>query len=74
MTAQLDIEAQYPNVAKWVHGYGWIEIGETDWQGFQVRALDAGGLIYENNDCDSLAEAMQALEEGLETWFKEQDR
>ena len=68
------IEAQYPNVAKWVKGYGWIEIGETEWQGFQVRALDAGGLIYEDTDCDSFADAMQALETGLVAWFEEQDR
>jgi hypothetical protein len=73
-TRAIDVEAQYPNVAKWVNGYGWIEIGETDWQGFQVIALDAGGLIYESTDCDSLAGAMQALEAGLEAWFKEQDR
>ncbi len=72
MTAKPDIETQYPNIAKWVNGYGWIEIGETDWQGFQVRALDAGSLICEDNNCDSLAGAMQALETGLGAWFKEQ--
>ncbi len=68
----LDIEAQYPNVAKWVNGYGWIEIGIHDWEGFQARALDEGGLIYEDTECDSFAGAMQALETGLEAWFEEQ--
>ena len=68
------IQAQYPNVAKWVNGYGWIQIGETDWQGFQVRALDAGGLIYEDTECNSLVSAMQSLETGLGAWFMEQDR
>lgn len=68
------IEAQYPNVAKWVNGYGWIEMGETEGQGFQIRALDAGDLIYEDTDCDSFAGAMQALETGLGAWFKEQGR
>lgn len=74
VTKELGVEEQYPNVAKWVNGYGWIEMGETEWQGFQVRALDSGGLIYENADCGSLAEAMQALENGLGEWFEEQDR
>lgn len=70
----IDVEAQYPNVAKWVNGYGRIEIGDTDWLGFQVIAVDAGGLIYENTNCDSLAGAMQALEAGLEAWFKDRGR
>ena len=68
------IEAQYPNVAKWVNGYGWIEIGKTEWQGFQVRALDAGDLIYEDTECNTFARAMQSLETGLGAWFMEQDR
>ncbi len=53
-----DIEAAYPNVAEWVQGYGYIEIGDQDWQGFFVRALNAGGLIYEKEGCRSLADAM----------------
>ncbi len=68
------IERHYPNLAKWVQGYGWVEIGIHDWEGFQARALDEGGLIYENTDCDSLAGAMRRLETKLERWFKEQDR
>ena len=68
------IEAQYPNVSKWVNGYGWIEIGIHDWDGFQAKALDEGGLIYENTDCDSLAGAMQLLEKELGAWFRKHDR
>ena len=45
-----DIEAAYPNVAKWVSGCGWIEIGDQDWQGFVVRALDEGGVAYEERE------------------------
>lgn len=41
------IEAAYPSVAEWVAGSGWIEIGDQDRQGFVVRALDEGGLVYE---------------------------
>jgi len=69
-----DVETKYANVAEWVNGYGWIEIGIHGWEGFQARALDEGGLIYEHTDCDSLAEAMQELENGLGEWFEEQDR
>ncbi len=68
------IEAQYPNVAKWVNGFGWIEIGIHDWEGFQARSLDEGGLICENTDCGTLASAMKALEEELGAWFKENER
>ena len=66
-----DVEVAYPNVAEWVQGCGWIEIGDQDWQGFVVRALDAGGLIYEKEGCRTLAEAMTALEKGLGKWMKE---
>jgi hypothetical protein len=65
------IEAAFPNVAEWVQGCGWIEIGGQDWQGFVVRALNEGGLIYEQEGCHSLAEAMVALDKGLEKWFDE---
>ncbi len=66
-----DIEAAYPNIAEWVQGCGWIEIGDQDWQGSVVRALNEGGLVYEEEGCRTLAEAMSALEEGLEEWFRE---
>lgn len=60
-----DVEVAYPNVAEWVQGRGWIEIGDQDWQGFVARALNASGLIYEKEGCRSLADAMTALETGL---------
>jgi hypothetical protein len=65
------VEADYPNVADWVHGCGWIEVGEQGWQGFVVRAMDEGGLIYESEECRTLAEALSALESGIRTWFEE---
>jgi len=67
----IDIESAYPNVAEWVQGCGWIEIGDQDWQGFVVRALNGGGLIYEHEGCRTLAEAMATLEKGLGKWFQE---
>ena len=40
--------------------------------GFVVRALDSGGLVFEDNQAGTLAEALAALEKGLARWFEEQ--
>jgi hypothetical protein len=40
--------------------------------GFVARALDYGGLIFEDDKPDTLAKAMAALEKGLRKWFDEQ--
>ena len=37
-----------------------------------VRALDYGGLAFEDDRPGSLAEALAALENGLAEWFNEQ--
>jgi hypothetical protein len=37
-----------------------------------VRARDYGGLAFEDDKPDTLAEAMAALEKGLAAWYKEQ--
>jgi hypothetical protein len=36
-----------------------------------VEALDYGGLAFEDDKPDTLAEAVEALEKGLVKWFKE---
>ena len=61
-----------PNLAKWVQGYGWIEIGEQEQFGFVAKALDNGSVIFEDNRCQTLAEAMQSLETALAAWFSKQ--
>ena len=65
------VETDYPHVAEWVDGCGWIEVGNQDWQGFVVRALNDGGLVFEKEGCRTLGGALAALEDGLATWFKE---
>jgi hypothetical protein len=40
--------------------------------GFVARALDYGGLAFEDDKPDTLAKAMGFLERGLAKWFKEQ--
>jgi len=39
-----------------------------------TKALDAGGMICEKKGCRTLAEAMKALESGLQEWFDENGR
>ena len=53
----------YPNIAHWVNAQGWIEIGQDEYRGSLVRALDEGGLIWESSDDhETVDEALQALE------------
>ena len=66
------VEATFPAVAQWVCGYGHIEIGDQDSFGFTVRALDYGGLVFEDRAAKTLDEAMVALEAGLKNYFAEQ--
>jgi hypothetical protein len=69
---QQGVEKLFPAIAQWVRGYGHIEIGDQEMFGFVVRALDYGGMVFEDDRPDTLAEAMAALEEGLKKWFDEQ--
>ena len=68
---QQSVEQMFPAIAQWVRG-GHIEIGDQEGFGFVVRALDYGGLAFEDDKPDTLAEALAALEKGLTKWFKEQ--
>jgi len=69
---QAAVKQMFPAIAQWVRGYGHIEIGDQEGFGFIVRALDYGGLVFEDNKPTTLAEALAALEKGLTKWFKEQ--
>lgn len=69
---QASVEKAFPAVAKWVHGYGHVEIGDQEGFGFVVRALDYGGFVFEDDKPGTLAEALAALETGLAKWFDEQ--
>jgi hypothetical protein len=69
---QQGVEKLFPAITQWVRGYGHVEIGDQEMYGFVVRALDYGGLVFEDDKPDTLAEAMAALEKGLTKWFKEE--
>jgi hypothetical protein len=59
---QTSVEKLFPAIARWVDGYGHIEIGDPEMFGFVARALDHGGLVFEDDNPTTLAEAMAALE------------
>lgn len=69
---QAGVETLFPAIARWVNGYGHIEIGDQEGFGFVVRAIDYGGIVFEDDKPSTLAGAMAALEKGLADWFREQ--
>jgi hypothetical protein len=70
--AQAQVETLFPSVARWVSGYGHIEIGDQEGFGFVVRAIDYGGVVFEDDTPTTLAEAMAALEKGLADYFEQE--
>ncbi len=67
-------EETFPAVTKWVNdGYGHIEIGDQEGFGFIARALDYGGLVFEDDNPTTLADALAALEKRLTQWFKDEE-
>lgn len=61
----------YPTIARWIEEQGWIEIGSDGYSASLVRALDAGGMVWESDSAiDSIDEALKELEKELKSWFK----
>jgi len=58
------VEKLFPAIARWVRGYGHIEVGDQEDFGFIIRVLDFGGVVYEDNRPRTLAEAMAVLDTG----------
>ncbi len=67
---QAAVEETFPTIAKWVRGFGHIEIGDQEGFGFIVRAIDYGGVVFEDDKPDTLVDAMAALEKGLAGYFE----
>ena len=67
-----NVQEDFPAIAMWVQCYGHIEIGDQEGHGFIVRAMDDGGLVFEDDKPRTLAEAMTALEMRLARWFKDE--
>jgi hypothetical protein len=49
-----------------------IEIGDQERLGFVARALDYGGMAFEGDKPDTLAEALASLEKDLTASFERQ--
>lgn len=71
VTEDTMLTAMFPTVAKWVRSGGWIEIGDQEGFGFVARALDWGGMAFEDTDSRTLDEAIAALEAGIATHVEE---
>ncbi len=69
---QANVEARFPAIARYVRGYGYVEIGDQESFGFIVRAIGYGGVDFDDDKPETLAEAMAILEVGLARWFEEQ--
>ncbi len=69
---QLAVETLFPTIAKWINeGYGRVEIGNQEGLGFVAMALEDGGLVFEDERTETLAEALAGLETCLRDWFEE---
>ncbi len=68
----LSVDEAFPHLKKWVTTHGWIEIGYDDYNRSFIRALDGGGMVWEGSmEYASLDSALQALDDALATWMKE---
>lgn len=53
----------YPNIAWWVQGGGWIELGRDDSSGSLIRVLDIGGMLWEGEEeYETVAAALDEAE------------
>ena len=67
------IEELYPNIARWVDDYGWVEVGQNGESSSYVRALDKGGLVWEgHDDYQTLDDALKALDAGISKLMREE--
>ena len=62
-------EKSYPNITSWVTSQGRIELGQDEYSSTLVRALDAGGMVWEGSTYyATLDQAFDALETALAEW------
>ena len=65
-------EASYLDLANWVMGGGWVELGQTNDMPSMARALDEGGMVWEGKErYQNMDELLRALNEGIARWREE---
>jgi len=62
ITVPQEFDEAFPAVVRWVKTQGRIEIGVEGRQGFVVRALNDGGMVFEVKGDKSVGEALTALQ------------
>jgi len=72
VSAKISVEEAFPNIARWLDEFGWIELGQDDYSRSFIRVLDQGGMVWEGKDqYKSLDHALRALEKALGKWVEE---
>ena len=67
------VEEAYSHIARWVTTQGWIELGQTEQSSSFVRALDAGGLVWDGDETyATVDDALRATDLALAEWMREQ--
>ena len=63
---KLSFEAAFPNITRWVKGFGTVEIGYDPQTGSFIRAIDKGGMAWSGEShYKSLDNAFEDLENGI---------
>jgi hypothetical protein len=66
------LDERFPHLARWVAEFGWVEIGQDDYNQSFLRALDSGGMVWEGKrDYASLDHALRALDRALGKWMEQ---
>ncbi len=64
--------AAYPQLARWIMGDGWVELGRNDDTRSLARALDEGGVVWEGKEhYRSVDELLRDLNAGIAAWLME---
>ena len=64
----------YPGLAEWVDGWGWIEVGPDHHSRSLIRILDEDGMVWESpHTIKSLEKALLAADQFIGSWIKEND-
>jgi hypothetical protein len=62
----------YPNIARWVQSYGWIEMGADHDRSSLLRAWDTDGIVWESKADDAtLDDTLRVLESFLAQRMRE---